>query len=127
MQYEFKTISNIESSVKILSEVILDNMDDIERFKNDSSYVEEYGENVEKIVKKFGDNTEGAISLYVMFNPELINSTSGIIYSKFNSEYELKKITPIDFIQYSSDDIENIEWYYLPIKKQTSYVDRSIF
>ena len=124
MQYEFKTISNIESSVKILSEVILDNMDDIERFKNDSSYVEEYGENVEKIVKKFGDNTEGAISLYVMFNPELINSTSGIIYSKFNSEDELKKITPIDFIQYSSDDIENIEWYYLPIKnKQAMWID----
>ena len=111
-------ISNIEQSVKTLSDIALDNIGDVQRFKTDTAYVKEYEEKIEGIAKKFGENTEGAITFYVRFNPEFTEPTSGLFYSKNTLNSEFKKLTPTDFSQYDENDTEHVGWYYSPIKAQ---------
>ena len=115
-----KVISNTEESAKILSEVAIDNLDDIEKFKSDSSYVAEYENKMGKIAEKFGKNTEGIIAFYIRFNPEYTDPTSGIFYSRPDSKSSFEKLVPTDFSQYSPDDKEHVGWYYTPIEKKES-------
>lgn len=109
-------ISNIEQSVKILSDIALANLDDVEKFKTDPAYVKEYEERIEAEAVKFGENTKGAMTFYVRFNPEFSAPTSGLFYSKSSSDSEFEKLMPTDFSQYDENDTAHVGWYYTPIK-----------
>ena len=117
-------ISNIEQSVEILSDIALAKLDDVEKFKSDNSYVKEYEQEIEGEVVKFGENTKGAMSFYVRFNPEFSEPTSGLFYSKSTSNGEFEKLVPTDFSQYDENDIAHVGWYYTPIKaREATWLD----
>ena len=117
-------ISNIEQSVKILSDIALNNLDDVERFKTDPAYIEEYEKKIEGTAKKFGENTKGAMTFYVRFNPEFSDSTSGLFYSKSSSDGDFEKLIPTDFSQYDENDTAHVGWYYIPIRnKEATWLD----
>ena len=117
-------ISNIEQSVKILSDIALDNLDNVEKFKTDQVYVEEYEQKIESAAKKIGSDTKGAMTFYIRFNPEISNPTSGLFYSKSTSNGDFEKLTPTDFSQYDHNDVEHVGWYYIPIKaKEPTWLD----
>lgn len=112
-----KIISNIEESTSILSDIAINNIDDKERFKSDSSYLTEYENNMESILKSFGENTEDVIAFYMRSYHELEDSAWGIFYTKPNLESNFEKCTSSDFEQYSSDNKAHEGWYYEPIQK----------
>ncbi len=119
-----KKISSIEGSVKILSDIAVNSLDDVEKFKTDPEYVKEYEQKIEGIAEKVGDNTDGALTFYVRFNPEFCEPTSGIFYSKSSVDGDFEKLTPTDFSQYDPEDLEHVGWYYIPIKaKQATWMD----
>lgn len=109
-------IINIEQSVKTLSNIALDELDDVERFKTDQAYVKEYEGRIEEIAKKFGENTEGAMTFYMRFNPEFSEPTSGLFYTRSSMDDDFEKLTPTDFSKFDENDIEHVGWYYIPIK-----------
>lgn len=110
-------IKGIGQSVDILTITALDSLD-LERFKTDEDYVNEYTESIKQDVYNFGMNTEGAISVYVRYNPEFTNPTSGLFFSRSSVNEDLESLTPTDFSMYDEDDLEHVGWYYIPVKNK---------
>lgn len=110
-------IEKIEQSVNILADVSSDELEDLQKFKTDPQYVNEYQNKIEGIAEKFGKNTESAISFYIRFNPDYTEPTSGIFYSRTDTSKEFEKLVPTDFSQYDENDTAHVGWYYIPVKQ----------
>lgn len=108
------TIEKVEQSVNSLSDITLEEIEDFNKFKKDSSYEQECTAKLEVPVVKTMINTQGAVFGYVRYNPEFSNPTSGLFLSKSEDNFEF--LTPTDFSMYDSDDTAHVGWYYLPVK-----------
>lgn len=109
------TIEKIEQSVNILAKLSERELTDLNKFKTDGSYVNDYTERLEATFLEVANNTEGAMTFYIRFNPEYTEPTSGLFYSKSSEEGDFEKLTPTDFSQYDPSDLEHVGWYYTPI------------
>lgn len=109
-------LSRIEQSVKTLGVYALEQLDSVEKLKTDSQYVNEYTHKLEDVAINAADNTEGALAVYVRFNPEWTEPTSGLFWSKTVLNGSFQRLTPTDFSNYSPDDLEHVGWYYTPVK-----------
>lgn len=109
-------LSRIEQSVKTLAVYSLDKLESVERLKKDPEYVDEYTHQLEEVAINSADNTEGALAVYVRFNPEWAEPTSGLFWSKTVLNGSFQQLTPTDFSSYSPTDVEHVGWYYTPVK-----------
>ena len=109
------TIEKIEQSVNILSNLSERELTDLGSFKTDNNYVNTYTERLEATFLEVANNTEGAMTFYLRFNPKYTEPTSGLFYSKSSEKGQFEKLTPTDFSQYDSSDLEHVGWYYTPI------------
>ncbi|AKN31423.1 chemotaxis protein [Clostridium carboxidivorans P7] len=117
-------ISKIETSVNTLSQIVLEDLDDVDRFSSDAQYLQDYQNRIESVAKKFGENTDGAMTFYIRFNPKITPPTSGIFYSKENEKSNFKKLIPTDFSKYDPSDMEHVGWYYIPVNaKKATWMD----
>ena len=107
-------ISRIEQSVDLLSNIVLDNLD-FEQFSN-AEYVTEYTNSLVDNFYKFGEHTDGAISIYIRYNPELTEPTSGIFLIRNNMQEDFSSIPPTDFTMYDKTDLAHVGWYYIPVE-----------
>lgn len=87
------TISGIEQSVDFLSDLVGKNFDQ-DSFKKDKGYADAYTEQIKDTVVDFALNTEGAITVYVRYNPEYSNPTSGIFATRTSTNEEFALLTP---------------------------------
>ena len=110
------TISQLEQSVNLLSEVALSNLIDVDKFFSDPEYVENYTKKIDHDLLQVANNTKGAMSVYVRFNPQHTPPTSGIFYSKNQANEKFKKIVPTDFTKFDPEDAAHVGWYYIPVK-----------
>lgn len=117
-------INSIQSSVNTLSEIALTNLDDVNKFTTDPQYVQAYQDRIEPIAKQFAENTDGAMTFYIRFNPQFTNPTSGLFYSKSDENSSFKKLVPTDFSKYDPTDLEHVGWYYTPVNaKKATWLD----
>lgn len=117
-------IAKIEQSVNTLSKVVVDNLDDVNKFSTDEQYLKNYENRIEGIAKEFGENTDGAMTFYIRFNPKLTPPTSGVFYSKSSEKGEFEKLTPTDFSKYDPSDTAHVGWYYIPVNaKKPTWLD----
>lgn len=70
-------ISKIEQSVDTLSSIAMNKLD-FSKFKSSAVYVKQYTDSIMSDVVKFGEHTDGAICVYVRYNPDFTEPTSGI-------------------------------------------------
>lgn len=108
-------MSRIEQSVITLSEYALDHIDNLEKFKTDSAYVSSYSSKMEEIAVNAANNTEGAMTVYIRFNPEFTEPTSGVFYTRETADGEFVGLTPTDFSMYDKTDTARVGWYYIPV------------
>lgn len=106
----------IEQSVDTLAEYSAGQIDDLNRFHDDPSYVDEITEQIRAVALNAANNTEGALAVYVRFNPDIAPSTSGLFWSRTERSGAFKELTPTDISRYSAEDVEHVGWYYLPIE-----------
>lgn len=111
-------LSRVEQSVDTLYDVLLSELDDPEAFRTSKEYVDDYTSRIEGILEDFGKHTEGALTCYVRYNPEFTEPTSGLFFSRNDSESEFEHLTPTDFSMYEEDDLEHVGWYYLPVQNK---------
>lgn len=117
-------ISKIEQSVDILSKIALDNLDYVYKFSTDAQYLKDYQDRMEIIAKEFGQNTDGAMTFYIRFNPEITPPTSGIFYSRSSEKGAFQKNLPVDLSKYDPSDTEHVGWYYIPVNaKKPTWLD----
>lgn len=109
------TIAQIEQSVDVLSEIAMSLMD-AERLMTSHMYVQHYTGELEDFVYRYAENTEGAISVYVRYNPDFTKPTSGLFLNRENTEAEFESLTPTDFTMYEKDDLAHVGWYYIPVQ-----------
>lgn len=110
------TILRMEQSVNTLSDVVLQDFD-AAKFRSDVNYADEYTEKIMSSVISFAEQTEGAVTAYVRYNPEYSNPTSGVFISRDSLEDNFSILTPTDFSMYDKDDAAHVGWYYQPIEK----------
>lgn len=103
-------------SVNALASIALERLEEFERFKQDSSYVEYFTKGVEPLAKQLASHTDGALTCYIRYNPEFTEPTSGIFLTRDNTESQFNSVTPTDFSQYDSSDVEHVGWYYIPVQ-----------
>ena len=106
------TIQKIEQSVDTLSEVAMSNFD-YDSFRQSKDYADTYTETVQQAVLDFANHTNGAVTVYLRYNP---NPTSGIFAQRQSLDSDLQCLTPTDFSMYDESDVEHVGWYYLPVQ-----------
>ena len=109
------TIQKIEQSVDTLSEVAMSNFD-YYSFRQSKDYADTYTETVQQAVLDFANHTNGAVTVYLRYNPNYSNPTSGVFAQRQSVDSELQCLTPTDFSMYDESDVEHVGWYYLPVQ-----------
>ena len=109
------TIQKIEQSVDTLSEVAMSNFD-YDSFRQSKDYADTYTETVQQSVLDFANHTNGAVTVYLRYNPNYSNPTSGVFAQRQSVDSELQCLTPTDFSMYDESDVEHVGWYYLPVQ-----------
>lgn len=108
--------SRIEQSVKTLTDFTNEHLESVERLKNDDEYLQEFTKQLESVAVNAANNTEGAVAVYVRYNPEFTPPESGLLWSKTDLNGSFQQLVPTDFSKYSATDIEHVGWYYIPVK-----------
>lgn len=108
-------LSRIEQSVGTLAMYSMDGLDDTSLLQ-DSSYVDELTARIQSVAVNAASSTEGALAVYVRFNPELTDATAGLLWSKTSQEGSFRAVAPTDLSRYAADDTEHVGWYYEPVK-----------
>lgn len=72
-------LSRIQQSVKTLAVYSIEQLESVERLKTDSEYINAYTQKLETVAVNAASNTEGAMAVYVRFNPEFTPPTSGLV------------------------------------------------
>lgn len=109
-------LMRIEQSVDTLADYVLDNLGDYSAFKASDSYVDEYTEKIAPAILSSAEHTEGAISAYIRYSPDVAYPTSGKFYMRtggLNSPYQIVDNT--DFSIYDKTDLNHVGWYYIPV------------
>lgn len=109
-------LSRIEQSVKTLSVYTLGRLESVDRLKTDADYLKTYTRELESVAVNAAGNTDGALAVYVRFNPDFAPPTSGLLWSKTERSGTFQQLTPTDFSGYSPTDVERVGWYYIPVK-----------
>ena len=106
----------IEQSVEIMSVFTLNHMESLDRLSNDPEYLEEYTKTLDEFGLTIANQTEGAVAIYIRFNPEITNPMAGFFRVKDpqNEQFENFQIT--DLSKYSPDQVEYVGWYYIPVQ-----------
>lgn len=113
-----RMMGNVELSVDNLYSVVLERLDDVEEFKTNPAYVENYTEEIADILLEIAQNTNGALTAYIRYNPDFTDPTSGLFYTRDSSDGEFISIAPTDFSMYEPDDLEHVGWYYIPVNNK---------
>ena len=106
----------IEQSVDILADYVLHNLEDYNDFKSSDSYVDTYTEKIAPVLLSVAEHTEGVISAYLRYSPDVAYPTSGKFFMRtggLSSPYEIVENT--DFSIYDKSDLNHVGWYYIPV------------
>ncbi len=119
-QYTNALLSRIELSVQTVSVYIQSQMDDFGRFKTEEEYVEAFAQSLLDVSLNAAENTDGAIAVYLRFNPGFTSPTSGFFYSKSTLAAPFEKQTPTNLTAYAPTDIGRVGWYYVPVENRSA-------
>lgn len=114
------TLIRVEQSVDTLARIMEQSLTDIDKFKTDSRYVEKYTESLRSVALEFANNTEGALTYYIRYNPEFTEPTSGIFASRNSAAEAFEQLVPTDFSMYDPSDAAHVGWYYIPVQNGTA-------
>lgn len=109
-------LTRIEQSVEMIFGYAQSQMKDLNQMKTDEGYLQSYTEKLEDVAVNAAENTDGAIAVYVRYNPEEFPPTSGLFWERNERRGKFKELTPTDFSIYASDDTEHVGWYYIPVQ-----------
>lgn len=109
-------LSRIEQSVITLANYATIGIGDVNKFQIDKEYVEQYSKLMETTAMNAAKNTEGAMTVYIRYNPEFTEPTSGLFCSRESSNSAFEKLTPTDFSMYDPSDTAHVGWYYIPVQ-----------
>lgn len=111
------TLSRVEQTVHILSQYTVKNLESIDKISNDDTYRSEYIKLLDELVVTCAYETDGAVSAYIRFNPEITPPKAGLFRVKNSETGEFEEHWITDLSEYDIDDVEYAGWYYIPVNE----------
>lgn len=108
----------ISQSVDTLAVYATHHLDDIEQFKRSDTYVAQFTESLKDVALNAAQNTEGAITVYIRYNPKFTNAQSGLFYERGPNGKDFVPLTPTNLAQFKPSDREHVGWFYEPIRNK---------
>ncbi|MBE5943649.1 MAG: diguanylate cyclase [Lachnospiraceae bacterium] len=105
----------IEQSVEIMAKHAIDNLESVEKLSSDKEYLQEYTKLIEELGQTIVEETEGAVAVYIRFNPDIAGYKSGFFKIKNPDTDEFNNVELTDLSLYDEDDMEHVGWYYIPV------------
>lgn len=112
------TLGRIEQSVDIVTQYAADNLESTEKLASDRDYLRSYLDELRALGMTAAEKTEGAVTYYVRFDPEITGDNQGffMVRNPQSSAFEANELT--DLLIYSPDDVEHVGWYYIPLQAE---------
>ncbi len=106
----------MEDAVYSIYDYAYDRIDTYPDFLTDSNIRRSLTNNVSLLAKSVAENTEGAMSVYLKYNPDIFGPTAGFwyVHDSDDDRWEFKLLT--DMSLYEKEDVEHVGWYYVPIE-----------
>ncbi len=119
-----RKMGNVEQAVTTVHQVALQQLTDVEAFKTDKAYVDNFTKIMSQMLYEVAGNTEGAMTAYIFcYNPEFTEPESGAFWARSSETEDFSSVFPSDFSQCSPDD-PDVGWYYIPIQNgKPTWVD----
>ncbi len=76
-----------------------------------------YTDDISELSKSIAENTRGAMSVYMRYDPDTFGPTAGFFYTKDPATGEWHTEEPTDMSLYDKDDVEHVGWYYIPVSE----------
>ena len=109
-------LGNIEQSVNTVYNFAVEQMGDIDQVFSDEESLEQYTNLVKMVSLNVAESTEGAVSVYYRYNPELTSPTAGFFFVKDTDTGIYEDFQVTDLSLYEKDDVPHVGWYYIPIE-----------
>ncbi|HHY91381.1 MAG TPA: methyl-accepting chemotaxis protein [Clostridiales bacterium] len=114
-----KTFEHIEGTVESLSNNIFVTFDTTKFHQDPRGYIDEYKSYIDPIIKKIGESTEGVLSVYLTFNPDLTGEAHEIWYASQEGSQEFVKVEEDEnYIEEFYPENEDMSWYYDAIERK---------
>ena len=84
-------------------------------FRTNEKELDDYTYDISELGKSIGENTRGAMAVYLRYNPDDFGPTSGFWYTINMENNSWESIVPTDMSLYEKDDLEHVGWYYVPV------------
>lgn len=110
-----QTFHSIEQSVKIIAHNSMPRVEMDKVLKSDTLR-ELLIEDLRPIVLAAANSTDGAVAVYVHFNPEIAPADSGLFYSKTIVKESFYEQEVTDLSKVKQDDLGTMDWYYKPVE-----------
>ena len=109
-------LCRIEQSVEVMAVYAVENLESKERLITDEEYRNQYTRDMEELGLTIANATDGVVTIYARFNPEITGPKEGFFRVKSTATGEFEWEEPTDFTMYSPDDVEHVGWYYIPVQ-----------
>ncbi|MCR5118925.1 MAG: response regulator [Lachnospiraceae bacterium] len=87
-------------------------------FTSDEEERDKYTYDVSELGKSIAENTRGAMSVYLRYNPDDYGPTSGFWYTINLDDDSWQPSIPTDMSLYDKNDLEHVGWYYISINNK---------
>ncbi|MCR5503878.1 MAG: response regulator [Lachnospiraceae bacterium] len=105
-----------EQSVGTIYNYALARADTYVSFLDDEEERDHYTYDIAELSKSIADNTRGAMSVYLRYNPEDYGASNGFWYTIDLKDGSYHPSVPTDMSLYDRNDLEHVGWYYIPVE-----------
>lgn len=112
-------LGRIEQSTEVMAVLATNYIESVEGLKDDA-YRANRMDHLTQVARNIANNTKGAIGIYLRLNPDIAGPTEGFYWLVSNETGKLELEENTNITQYAEDDLENVGWYYEPVKAGTA-------
>ena len=118
-----RTFFCVRQAVNGMERQAINAIESYDRLAKDVTYRENYLSNLEKDFSAIAMDTDGCLAYYMRLAPEIAGMKGGFSMTREAARWEgalppFVRREPIDLSHYSPNDVNNVGWYYIPLKSK---------
>lgn len=121
----YRTFFCVRQAVIGMKFQALDSLESYNRLANDAAYRTQYLAEMKRNFNSIALRTDGSISYYLRFKPEIAGTKGGFSMQREDARWEgalspFVEREPIDLAPYAPDDDQKVGWFYIPFKSNSA-------
>ncbi|MCR5789765.1 MAG: response regulator [Lachnospiraceae bacterium] len=109
-------LNAVEQSVGTIYNYAEKRAETYDHFLTDEEERLQFNYDISELGKSIAENTDGAISVYLRYNPDDFGPKEGFWYTYNINDGTWDSAEPTDMSLYDKDDTEHVGWYYIPVE-----------